>query len=232
MNNIKEARELTLNYLEPLVAKHGFSVKVSASKQVKIERKGASGTDILAFDLLDYKPVFQIRYAFQKINTPINDLLIRLQQRINLRVKEDKKSWFLFFSYNTLHKPTDTVYLPFMETEPDVQNCIIMMTSFIEETGIPLLVRFDDLREVDRIINGDDPWETDWHKPYVFGSNFHLKRLVIAKLAGLDNYEKTFELLSRFFTSRFNDKYGNDFKVAMAEVEELNNMLKEVKPLN
>ncbi len=116
-----------------------------------------------------------------------------------------------------------------METEEDVQKCIAMMATFMEQTALPLLEKFNDLKEVDKIINGEEPWETDWHKPFVFGSNFHLKRLIISKLAGLGSYERTFNHVSQFYTSRFNDKYGSDYKIAMAEVEALDQMLKSMQ---
>jgi hypothetical protein len=226
MNSIIEARELTLKYLEPIVKKHGFNVKLSSTKQARIERKRDSGTDVLAFDMLTYTPAFRIRYAFNKINVQINNILLRLQERIALSAKEDKKSWFIFFSYNTLHDPTETTYLPFMETEEDVQKCVASIESFMVEAALPLLIRFEDLGEVDKIINGERPWETDWHKPYVFGGNFHLKRLIISKLAGLDSYDRIFGFVRDFYASHFNGEYGSNYKARMAEVEELDKVLK------
>ena len=229
MHSIIEARELTLKYLEPTLNKHGFTVKLSASKQAKIERKTTNGADILGIEMLNYAPSFQIRYAFSKINVRINDVLMRLQERAKLSLKEDKKSWFIFFSYNTLHKPTETSYLPYMETEEEIQKRVAMMSAFIDDTGVPLLARFDDLREVDRIVNGDEPWETDWHKPYVLGGNFHLKRLIISKLAHQGNYDRIFSWVSDYYASRFSDRYGDNYRVLLAEVEELDKILKDIK---
>jgi hypothetical protein len=230
MKSIIEARELTLKYLEPTLKKHGFTIKLSASKQAKIERKTTNGTDILGFDILNYAPSFRIRYAFSKINTPINDILLRFQEKIKIPLQEDKRSWFIFFSYNTLHKPNDTAYLPFMETEEDVQKCVAMMNSFIEDPALPLLNRFDDLNEVDRIINGEVPWETDWLKPYMLGGNFYLKRLIISRLAGLGSYDRVFRFVSDYYTSHFDDpEYGINYKARMAEVGELDSMLKNLK---
>jgi hypothetical protein len=231
METIKEARELTNKYLEPIVQKHGFGLKVNAAKEAKIERKSPSGIDSLDMDMLNYTPSFRIRYAFSKVNNRVNSLLIDLQKRIALPLKEDKKSTFVFFSYNTLHNPTETTYLPFMETEAEVQACVDMMGSFIEETAIPLLARLDDLGEVDRIINGDEPWETDWHKPYVFGGNFHLKRLIVSRLGGRDSYDRVFEFVSSYLSAQFEGQYGNNFKARMAEVEALHRMLEEMKPV-
>src|SRR5439155_6097508 len=114
-----------------------------------------------------------------------------------------------------------TVYLPFMETEEDVQKSVFMMESFMEQTALALLSRFEDLSEVDRLINGEEPWETDWHKPYVFGSNFHLKRLIISKLGGLGSYERILGFLSDYYTTRFNGEHGNNYKARMEEIKEL-----------
>jgi len=232
MNSIIETRELTLKYLGPIVKKHGFNVKLSAGKQAKIERKTPGGTDILAFDMLNYNPSFRIRYAFCKINTHVNNILLNFQEKIRLPLQDDKRSWFIFFSYNTLHKPNETAYLPYMETEEDVQKCVSIMSSFIEDTGLPLLARFEDLREVDKIINGEERWDTDWLKPYVLGGNFYLKRFIISRLAGLGSYDRVLSFISDFYTSHFDDQqYGNNYKARMAEVKELDKMLKNIKPL-
>lgn len=232
MNSIIEARELTLKYLEPVLKRYGFTVKLSASKQAKISRKSANGMDKIGLDMLNYKPSFQIRYAFSKICVPINDVLLRLQEKVKLPIKVEKDDWFIFFSYNTLHNPTRTEYLPYMETEEEVQNCVAMMSSFIEDPAMPLLARFDDLAEVDRIINGSEPWETDWLKPYYLGSAFYLSRFIISKLAGQGSYDRLYSFVGDYYTSRFNDpQHGNNFKARMAEVEQLDKMLKNEKAL-
>jgi hypothetical protein len=232
MNSITEARELTYKYLEPILKKHGFTIKLGAGKEAKIERKTANGTDILGLDLLNYNPSFQIRYAFSKINIAINDILLRFQESSKLPLQVDKKTWFLFFSYNTLHKPSETTYLPTVETEEELRKCVESMSSFIEEPAMPLLARFEDLREVDKIINGEEPWETDWHKPYVLGLVFDLKRLIISRLAGLGTYDRVYNFVSDYYASHFSDpQYGSNFKARMAEIEELNSLLKNIKPL-
>lgn len=152
MNSIIEARELTAKYLRPVVSKHGFALKQSASKQIKIEKKTAQGMDIIAFDMLNYVPVFQIKFAFIKINNEVNNILLNLQSRMKLSLPVDKKTTLISFSYNTLNKPTESVYLPQMETEEDVRRVVAEMETYIDEVGIPLLKRFDDFTEIDRTI--------------------------------------------------------------------------------
>lgn len=232
MNSIIEARELTLKYLEPVLKKHGFTVKLSASKQARIERKSANGLDIIGFDMLNYNPSFRIMYALSKTNVRVNAILLRLQERVRLPLEVDKRTPFISFSYNTLHNPTRTVYLPSMVTEEEVQKCVAMMASFIEDPGMPLLARFDDLKEVDRIINGEDPWETDWLKPYPLGWTFYLSRLIISKLAGLGSYNRILSFVNDYYTSFFDDpENGKGAKARMAEIEQLDKMLKDEKSL-
>ena len=233
MKRLIEARELTLKYLEPIVKKHGFNVKLSASKQARIERKTANGTDILAFDILNYAPSFRIGYAFCKINIHINNIMLSFLEKVKLPLQEDKRTWFIFFSYNTLYKPGETVYLPYMKTEEEVRECVAMMNTFIEDPGLPLLARFEDLREVDRIINGEEPWETDWRKPYVLGYGaFFLKRLIISKLAGLGSYDRIFRFVSDYYIAQFDDpEHGGNAKDRLADVNAMDIHLKNVKPL-
>jgi len=66
MKRIIEAHELTLKYFEPIVIKQGFSVKVNSVKETKIERRTASGIDILSFGMLHYAPSFIISHALVK----------------------------------------------------------------------------------------------------------------------------------------------------------------------
>ena len=232
MKRLIEAREVTLKYLVPIVKKHGFNVKLSASKQARIERKTANGIDILAFGILNYAPSFRIGYAFCKVNIHISDIILNFQEKVKIPLQEDKRTWSIFFSYNTLNKPNETVYLSSMKTEEEVRECVATMNAFIEDPGLPLLARFEDLREVDRIINGEEPWETDWLKPYVVGGNFYLKRLIISKLAGLGSYDRIFRFVSDYYIAQFDDpEHGVNAKARMAEVIEMDSHLKNVKPL-
>jgi hypothetical protein len=107
-----------------------------------------------------------------------------------------------------------------------------MMTDFLLNSAVPIVNKLNDLREIDKVINGDKPWKTDWQMPYAFGGNFHLKRLIIAKLSGLGNYERIMSLVREDFTSHFDSKYADDYKKALADVEALDKILKEVKPLD
>lgn len=99
----------------------------------------------------------------------------------------------------------------------------------------PLLDKFNDIREVDAIIDGNEPWCTDWQMPYSFGAQFYEKRLVIAKLAGNPRFEElvdftytTIERLSAESGSPFTYDRNNYSMPIPAIVRALS----DVRPLN
>jgi len=201
--DIISIRALTMKYLEPFLTQHGFVVKLNKSNEAQIRRQEKEGFDSIGIDMLNYDPSYRIRYGFNKVNSLVSSIMLNLQEKVKLNFKEEKNSRLLFFSYNTINDPENTSYLPMMESETDVQTCVRMMIAFMEETAFPLLQKFEDLGEIDKMINGEDPWETDWHRPITFVTNFYEKRLIIAKLAGNPNFDelvdfnyKTLEKLS------------------------------------
>jgi hypothetical protein len=87
------------------------------------------------------------------------------------------------------HNLKDNIYSP--ESAKDVCERIIKRS---EEVIFPLLSRFEDLREIDKVINNlDDFWDWDVGKPFRLGGNFNSKRMIIAKLSGNPRYEEVVE---------------------------------------
>lgn len=231
MNSVIEARELTIKHITPFLQDNGFSIKLNKSMEAQIERKSKYGFDSIGIRMLDYRPYYKIGYGFNKVNYRISEILVQLQERIPITPKEGRKSRFLFFSYNTINNPSETDYLPDMLDELDVQKCVGLMTDFMTETAFPLLEKYEDLRDIDRAVNGQAPWKTDWYMPIRFGGNFHLKRLIISKLSGLGNFESTMNFIRADFTSQFNERYGDDFRLALQQAEELYKILSETSSL-
>jgi hypothetical protein len=187
---VTQIKELVYKYCQQPFTALGFEVKANKTFDLSIRKKRADGFDAVATGYNIYADIFLLAYGFNKINNKVNKIMLELQEKVKLDAKVDKQSRFLFFSYNTIHDPTTTSYLPQMKTEEDVKKCVGMMMEFVNSTAMPLLDRFEDLRELDAIVNGDQPWETDWQKPYMLGGNFYEKRLILAKLAGNPNFDK------------------------------------------
>lgn len=183
-----EARQLMMKYLMPRIEQYGFKERGKGT-EFEIVKKTKNGEDIISGGFTDYNPRQQIVYGIGKVNSKVAEILVTLQnQGIQLSPPANKKARLISFSYRLLNNLTDHNHMPIMETEKDVENCVAMMADFIEDTAIPLLDKFEDLREIDRMVNGDEPWETDAQRPYRFGTYFNFNRLIIAKLSGNVNY--------------------------------------------
>ncbi len=183
-----EARGLMMKYLIPQIQQYGFKERKGGS-EFQIIRKTKGGEDIINGGFTDYNPVQQIIYSFYKRDKHILAILKSLEEKgITLSPPVSKHTGTIGFSYKTINHLDNYSYLPEMETEADVEKCVGMMLEFIEGTALPLLDKFEDLREIDKVINGNEPWTTDWKKPYSFGTYFNFIRLIVAKLAGNVNY--------------------------------------------
>ena len=109
-----------------------------------------------------------------------------------------------------------------------------MMTSFLVDTAFPIMDKFSDLREIDKVINGNDPWTTDWQMPYAFGGNFYEKRLIIAKLAGNPNFDDLVDFNYRTL-EKLSAENGYPFTYNRSDLSKplpaLIQILQDVKPL-
>jgi hypothetical protein len=153
---------------------------------------------------------------------------------IKLIPKIAKATDTIGFSYSSLNGLNHFNYLPDIRTEDDVKKCTEMMTDFLVNTALPIVDKFNDLREIDKLINGIDPWTTDWQMPYAFGGNFYEKRLIIAKLAGNSSFDdlvdfnyKTLEKLSAENGHPFTYNRSDLAKPLPALIK----ILQDVKPL-
>lgn len=191
--NKSEARQLMMKYLIPRIEKYGFKER-GRGTEFEVIRKTKNGEDSIGGGFTDYNPIQQIVYGTGKSDKRILDILFSVQSKgIQLSPPVNKKT------------VTTTVFskgkMPLMETEADVEKCVGIMLDFLEGTAFPTLDRFEDIREIDKIINGPEPWETDWQMPYSFGAFFNFTRLIIAKLSGNNKYDAlidfTYDTLER-----------------------------------
>ena len=230
-----EAKQLMMKYLMPSIEKYGYKEKKSRSSDFEIFRKTLGGRDVIGGGINDYNPIQKIVYGTGKINDSINKILLSLQDTgVFLSPPVRKDSGFIYISYSIIHKLDITSYLPDMLTELVVEKCVSMMLEFLEDTAFPLLDRFEDLREIDKIINGENPWESDLDKPYSFGAYFYFIRLIIAKLSRNDKFDWlvdfTYTTLERRSAENGNS-FINNRKDLSKPLPALITMLEDVKPI-
>lgn len=185
-----EAKDLVIKYIASFFEKEGFALRKRKDTVVEYIRSGNWGFDGFAGSPVDYNPSQIIRYSLYKRHESVENIMAGVDRKLKLNPPIDRNTVTIAFSYTTLNSINKDTYLPKMETEIDVKNCVDIIISFLRETAFPLLDRFNDLREIDREINGQFFWDTDWRKPFNLGGNFDVKRLVVARLANNEDFEE------------------------------------------
>jgi hypothetical protein len=224
--NKAEAKQLMTKYLLPEIEKYGYEERKGKGSDFNFVKKTLTGEDLIVGGFTDYNPMQKIVYSFMKRQKAILDILLQLQKNgVKLAPEIGKNTATIGFSYPTIHGILKDSVMPNMQTEAEVQECVASMIGFMKETAFPLLDTFEDLREIDRIINGEVPWTSDYPQPYRFGGSFPLKRLIIAKLAALGSYDRILELVRQDFSSHLSGDHAKAYRDALDEVEALNKLL-------
>lgn len=183
----KEAKELIVKHLSPFMDNNSFKLVNTRSNDVEYKRKTSTGYEEIALDCINYNPVQIVRYAVRKRIDAVEDITKKINEDITLSPPINKDTVTIAFSEATFRGLSTDSYMPEMLNEQDVIKSIEILTKFLKQEAFPFLDKINDLRELDKIINGDDFWNDDWKKPFNLGGNFSIKRLVIAKLANNPN---------------------------------------------
>jgi hypothetical protein len=216
-----EVKTLLLNSLEPFFASHGYK-KVKA-KLTGFVSLAELGNDRFHFDVYDYNPIQNIHYyCLKKINL-IDNLYEELHKRFVIHPALSEISSTLCFSYETINSLNSIGYLPNIREEVDVQANTDLIIEFMKSTALPMLERFNDIREIDKEINGDAFWEDDWRKPFNLGGGFAFKRLIIAYLCGNNNFDKLYDYNNGLF-----DYSNKEFPVQIIDGKNSIEYLKEI----
>ena len=185
--NKREAKDYTRKYIDGFMISNGFKEKKSAGTDLVYRRKVDDSFDGLGIGSVDYNPIQILRYSIYKRIDSVENIMTDIGNALGDRESfPDIKGLYTMASgYENIHKIKTGTYLPQMQTEADVKLSVDMIIDFLTKDGLPLLDKLNDIREIDKVINGDDFWITDWQMPFnLGGGNFYAKRLIIAKLAG------------------------------------------------
>ena len=186
--NKKQAKGLTRTYITDFFESHRFKERKNGGSTLEYIRKTKDGFDGFASGTVDYNPIQIIRYSVYKQIDSVENIMADIGNKLGDRKSfpDMKELYTVAFGYEGYHgMVTKSRYLPEMQNEAEAKVAVDMIIDFLEKDALPQLDKFNDIREIDKIINGDDFWITDWQKPFnLGGGNFCAKRLVVAKLAG------------------------------------------------
>lgn len=205
-----ETKKILFNQLKPFFVNNGY--RLVKSKFSGFIKELDNGIDWVYFDSYDFNPCQKIHYSIMKRIDEVDEIWQEVDKKyFNVERLNIEFSYCLKFSYEMINNLNHTGYLPEINHEEDVETNVNIIIEFMNSTAFSLLKRFDDIREIDKEINGDIFWETDWRKPYQIGS-FAFHRLIIAYLSGNKNFEKLYDYHNGLFN------YNNqDFPVKIID---------------
>ncbi len=224
-----EAKKILFYQLKPFFINMGF--KLVAAKFSGFIKQLDTGFDWVYFDVDDYNPCQNIYYSVMKRIESIDKIWQQVDmkyfntQRLNIEYAHTLK-----FSYETINNLNKTKYLPDVFEEKDVQINTDLILDFMGNTALPLLDRFNDLREIDKEINGKDFWESDWRKPFILGgAAFPYVRTIIAHLCSNANIKG----IKKYHIDYWNENLHEypDCQKSIDAYSYLIELLKNVKPM-
>ena len=233
----KEAKQYTLKYIADIFISNGFTEKKKSSSDIEFKRKTETGEDGMYLHYKDYNPKQITAYYFYKRIKAVDDIVKEIGKHLTLSPPITKETHTVTFDYISLKQyrvngSYNDTYLPSMQTEEDVKVACGRIIEFLEEDALPLLDKFNDLREIDKIINGDNFWFTDWQREFGLGGNFHLKRIIIPYLTKNKDLESIIERQLADVRSKFDDEYGWSSKEVEKEILFLVDYLKTLLSLS
>ena len=192
-----ETKKILFNQLKPFFESKGYQLVIS--KYSGFIKRFDSGRDWIYFDAYDFNPCQNIHYSVMKNIILIDEIWQIIDERyFNVERLNLEFAHTLKFSYESLNSLNKSSYLPDIREEKDVLINTDMIIEFISCIALPMLERFNDIREIDKEINGDIFWESDWRKPFQVG-NFPFHRLIIAFLCGNKNFEQLYHYHNGLF---------------------------------
>lgn len=189
-----QAKELELKYLKGFFEEKKFKIRKGGGADFDFIRKNPSGNEIVYFTHLEAFPGVQQEFYILK---EINEIEFHYEAILNglgQKFSKHKYPRSLKFWKGSIEGLNSNRYMPEMLNEADVEASCEIVKGFMNNTGFPLLNRFNDIKELDTEINGSIFWTTDWQMPFDLGGDFDIKRKIIARLANQGNFEKVMQI--------------------------------------
>ncbi len=192
--NKRETEAFIVKYLDAYLVDKGFKHRKSNRTEVEYIRKiDKNNFERFRLSTINYYDSHKLRFGFGKRIGAIEDIMAQINEKVPFTNPSYKKNTTtLGFGYNSYNGLNKDGCFGYMETEEQVKENVEKVIDFTEYHALPLLNKFNDLREIDKLINGegDNFWHTDWKKPFNLAGRFNVRRLIIAKLSGRKDYEE------------------------------------------
>jgi len=198
--NKRETESHIVKHIDHFMVENGFKHKKSEKTQIEYYRKfDKNNFERFSLSTLNYYDEHKLRFGFGKRLNVVEELVSKVNEHVPLKNPSLSKDDTTFgFGYNSYNKINKDGCFEYMRTEEDVIKNVKLIIDFSEKEAFPFLEKLGDLREVDRLINGEEEnwWETDWKKPFHLGY-FYLRRMIIAKLSGRNDFDNLVDKVYR-----------------------------------
>lgn len=227
--NKSQSKVFAYEYLNDFFETNDYKIKKSKNSDLEYIQITQTGRIQFILGFLNSIPGTRINYALYYRNNFIENFLDSILIQINKDYKVDENTHTIGLDYSTYYNISTNNYMPEMVSEADVKKCCDLVIDFMSKIAFPLLQKFEDIKELDREINGEDFWKTDWQMPFSLGLDFPIKRIIIAKIAQNENLNK----LINFHIENYNKyiekgeyventiKAKNKFITAIAEMDRI-----------
>lgn len=177
----REALDKILTGLYPFLKAKNF--KLVKTGYSGFTRTTSNGFDWIHITCKNYYPTQIIEYYLNKRIDLIKDIMLEIYEKFfTIDPKNLKYITTIKFTYESLNLSQNSMgYLPEIVNEEDVDQNFALIEEFLLTQGLGLLDKFEDIREIDKIINREPFWTTDFQMSYMIQS-FQLQRTLIAHL--------------------------------------------------
>lgn len=185
----KQAKEFELIYLKDFFEQNAFKLRKGGNSDFEFIKKLPNGSETIYFTHLEaFTGTRQEFYVLKEIKI-IESHLENILKGLGQSISKHKNPRTVKFWKGSIDGINTNNYMPKMLNETYVASSCEIVKNFMAETGFSMLERFNDIKELDKEINGENFWTTDWQMPFDLGGDFDIKRMIIVKLSNNPNFD-------------------------------------------
>ncbi|MFK7756304.1 MAG: hypothetical protein AB8B53_05160 [Flavobacteriales bacterium] len=192
--NGTQAKKIIIEYGEPKFLELGYSLKKTRDTQAKYFRKLDSGFESIGISTKNYSPEVVLRFGIGKRLDVVEERMQSLKEIVDIDENILKKDSITFY---LIDKQGLYLKLPYASTQEGIIESTDMILNHMRTFALPIYNRFEDLRELNSLINGEGEnfWENDFgnDKLINLAHAFEPRRFIIGRLSLNDS---DFDILS------------------------------------